>query len=304
MKTYIGNNKIETIAMTSIEKEQVWNRVAQRTFHKGETALPVRNSFIGRLYYRGLRSIPRKSYAFHNMGAYTVACLILTLITSSTLSVFAQDTLPGDLLYPVKTQVNEKILVVLASTPEEKAKREAVLAARRLEEAETLVLVGKGDPLLIAQVNEAFSAHAQNFQKQLEKLQEQKKFSKIVNVGVFFQTRIAVHAAILRDIEIHHKIMLQEKKDRAVYTFPAHTILVLEKTVLTAAIPTVHMTAEALHKISKESETSLVSQTLTTELHIDHDEAKLYLQTLNTTVGIPLTLLENVPLVTPPVFVP
>lgn len=290
--------------MTPNEKEQVWSVIAQRTFRKNRIGLLVRNSFIERLYYRGSRSMPRKSYAFHSMGTCTVACLILTLITSSSLSAFAQDTLPGDLLYSVKTQVNEKIQVALASTPEEKARHEAILAARRLEEVEALVLVGKGDPLLIAQINEAFNVHAQNFQKQLRTLQEQEKFSTIVNVGVFFQTRIAVHAAILRDIEIHHKIMLNEKKDRVAYTFPSHTILVLEKTVLTAAIPAVHITAEALHRISKGHETSPISQSLTTELHIDHDEAKHYLQTLSTTVGIPLTLLENEPSIIPSVFVP
>lgn len=50
----------------------------------------------------------------------------------------AEGALPGDLLYPVKTEVNERVRGMVAFTPQSKAAWEVRLVERRLEEIEKL----------------------------------------------------------------------------------------------------------------------------------------------------------------------
>ncbi len=65
--------------------------------------------------------------------AIAIVCLI-----SGASSALAQNALPGEPLYAVKTGVNEKVLGWFATTPEAKAEWQLSLADRRLEEIDTL----------------------------------------------------------------------------------------------------------------------------------------------------------------------
>lgn len=65
--------------------------------------------------------------------------LFITLSFGSSVVAASGQSLPGDLLYAVKTQVSEKLeRVFAASTPDDRAQFETRLVARRFEEAEKL----------------------------------------------------------------------------------------------------------------------------------------------------------------------
>ncbi len=66
----------------------------------------------------------------------SVAILIFTLATGG-MTFAAESSLPGDILYPVKTQVNENVVRVIKSvSPAAKAEFEVRMVDRRLKEAE------------------------------------------------------------------------------------------------------------------------------------------------------------------------
>ncbi|MCA9358365.1 hypothetical protein KC902_03840 [Candidatus Kaiserbacteria bacterium] len=84
----------------------------------------------------------------------TAAFLAIMLIAGGGTSFAAEGAVPGDLLYPVKTEVNETIKSALAFSSEAEAELQVNLAKERLEEAETLAARGE----LTAEVSADLSA--------------------------------------------------------------------------------------------------------------------------------------------------
>ncbi len=70
------------------------------------------------------------------------AFAILLIVTGAGTSYYAQNALPGDTLYSVKTDFNENIESLLATTPEAKAQVELRQVSERLDEAEVLRITG------------------------------------------------------------------------------------------------------------------------------------------------------------------
>ena len=64
---------------------------------------------------------------------------------SAGVSFAAENTLPGDFLYPVKININEKVAASLKFDPAKRAEYEITLANRRLEEMQTLQKENKLD---------------------------------------------------------------------------------------------------------------------------------------------------------------
>lgn len=79
----------------------------------------------------GMRS-PFLFYASRSAAAFAV----LLVVTGT--SYAAENALPGDILYPIKTQINEKVSGALALSPSAKAAWHAEVATTRLHEAQQL----------------------------------------------------------------------------------------------------------------------------------------------------------------------
>ena len=73
------------------------------------------------------------------------AALVLVLVGGTGISYAAENALPGDSLYSVKTYVNEPVRVALATNAEAKAEVQIELAERRIDEAATLAAEGRLD---------------------------------------------------------------------------------------------------------------------------------------------------------------
>lgn len=87
-----------------------------------------------------------------------VSTFVALLFLTGTTSALAEKTTPGDLLYPLKTGVNEQVLGLFATSPNAKALWQVSLAQRRLTEAEHIALSDNPQQQvsddLIAQVDE------------------------------------------------------------------------------------------------------------------------------------------------------
>ena len=84
-------------------------------------------------------SVPIKSSYINRIPAFALVCSLILLI-SLTGAVYASGaSLPGDMLYPIKTKVVESMLDAVNRAPEKKIVWEDKKVTRRLKEAKKLV---------------------------------------------------------------------------------------------------------------------------------------------------------------------
>lgn len=105
-------------------------------------------SFISRLFTIKVRHM-------------TAALLIAVLIGGGT-TYAAEGAVPGDLLYPVKVEVNENVKSAFALSNEAEAELQARLAKERLEEAEELAARGELQGDAAADLRTRLQAHYEN----------------------------------------------------------------------------------------------------------------------------------------------
>jgi len=105
-----------------------------------------------------------KTNTQYSRGRFAGIAAVLVLFASVGTSYAAQGSLPGDALYAVKVNVNEKVASVMAITPVARAQFDAGLAERRLEEVEILAAAHRLTPEmsveLHARINEATASFA------------------------------------------------------------------------------------------------------------------------------------------------
>lgn len=108
-------------------------------------------------------SVTRSPYVFTSFFSYqtrmVMAGLLLFVLVGAGTASAAQGALPGDVLYPIKVRVTERVEVALAGNTAAKAAVETKLAARRVEEAEALAAAGKLDVAAGESIAANFDAH-------------------------------------------------------------------------------------------------------------------------------------------------
>lgn len=114
----------------------------------------------------------QKIFAYIKSENCKVACIPLAILLFSIagISYAAQDSVPGELLYPVKIQVNERVERALALTPEEKARVAVRQTITRLEEVKKLIDANKYDEQNEKTINANFEYHFKDVEKNTEQL--------------------------------------------------------------------------------------------------------------------------------------
>ena len=107
------------------------------------------------LLYSKLSSLPIPSPAkiikspylakshFWTLGKALIAACLIAVLGGGGLSYAAENSLPGDLLYPVKTNINEEIVSAIQFKQEAKIAWQEKMVERRLKELEDLKQKGK-----------------------------------------------------------------------------------------------------------------------------------------------------------------
>lgn len=92
--------------------------------------------------------LPKKSplkleyFILRGFNYYTVAAVFFAL---TSLSLYAEGTIPGNYLYPVKVEVNDNIKILSSLTPESKAKTHIAIIKERIEDIDEAVEQGQID---------------------------------------------------------------------------------------------------------------------------------------------------------------
>lgn len=119
-----------------------------------------------------------------------VAAFLIIVGAGGSTALAASNALPGDVLFPIKVNVNEKVEEILAQTPEAKAAVAAVQADRRLEEAEELVRRGRLTDEVTKEVEERFAKKSEIVKERVKALRESKKDDHADEVEKRFNERI------------------------------------------------------------------------------------------------------------------
>jgi hypothetical protein len=183
-KLYKGVKDIKNIRLTPSERDQILHKIF---------ASPVQP--------------PVKSpYAKHWVVILLPSLLIILL---SGGAVFASSSsLPGNMLYPLKTKVIEPLHSNFIFSQGAKASYQSGLATKRLEEAEALADEGELDELNEDKLNALLLGHTDALDKALEKMQDKKSEKKNENkkeedkIVKDFETKMNNHASKLEDIKV------------------------------------------------------------------------------------------------------
>lgn len=123
--------------------------------------------------------------------------VVLLLVTSSGVSLAAEQAQPGDVLYGVKTQVNEEVRGWLALDTEAKADWQSELAERRLIEAEQLAVRGQLSNEQQTLLKGRFAKHLDAAQSRIEDLYVKGNVVAATNATSRLESSLQAHAEVL-----------------------------------------------------------------------------------------------------------
>lgn len=126
--------------------------------------------------------------------------IFLVLALSAGTSFAAQGSIPGDVLYPVKINVNENVESFVAVSAKAKAEVEAKHAIRRLEEAEKLESKGELSVDSRAEVKARFSEDVEAMKRHREELKSKGETEAVLDLDDSFQARVNDHSKIFIDL--------------------------------------------------------------------------------------------------------
>lgn len=98
--------------------------------------------------------------------AVTVAVLLLTVTASGSVAA-AEGSLPGDLLYPIKIQLNDAAIEIAAIGSEANARAKVAIVNRRVAEIKELAAAGRLDDEALTEISENIEGHAAEIQREL-----------------------------------------------------------------------------------------------------------------------------------------
>ena len=128
------------------------------------------------------------------------ASLLLVLVIGSSVAQAAEGSVPGDVLYPIKTAVTEPVREVLALNVETKVAVDAWKAERRLEEAQTLALRADASEERKERLEENFSRHALRVEERLEDISMNDP-ALAADLAAKFEASLAAHDTLLASLE-------------------------------------------------------------------------------------------------------
>ncbi len=101
----------------------------------------------------------RRTWSFHPYAVIAGLLIVALGGSSAGAASLAENALPGDLLYPIKVNVNEEVRAALASTPEKKADVALARAERRIDELNTLAARGELSEEIKTEIDSRIDEH-------------------------------------------------------------------------------------------------------------------------------------------------
>lgn len=179
------------VKLSTIEKEK-----GREALHAFLAMNPVSKEAPSRLISWKQRSIVQRII----LQPMPIA-IIIALLLSGGATFAAEQSLPGDMLYPVKTGVNEQVMSLFAISNEAEARLQADFATRRLEEAEKLASEGRLGDDARARIETNFENHAARVEARIAAIRKNSTDNTVaIEVASHFKASLKAHEEILENI--------------------------------------------------------------------------------------------------------
>lgn len=143
--------------------------------------------------------------------ALSSLALLLIFITGGT-AIASNYSLPGDILYPIKRNVNERVEMVVAIGTKAKTEVKIKHAVERLKEAEILSEQNRLDEQDQDEIDKDFSAEAIEVSRDITKLKDSGREEEAEEVDVKLDIALEKHKIIM--LKLSEKIKKQKEDDR------------------------------------------------------------------------------------------
>lgn len=155
------------------------------------------------------------------------AALLITAMLSGGTAVAADNTVPGDMLYPVKVHVNEGVARVFHMTPGARADFEAQQMARRIQEYQRLEAQGRLTKERENYINDRIDMYKKRANQINKKLDKHPELKARVDSHVQYLLKRyeQVHGEPLNEQTIRQRIKdgtLEERLEVLTPGYPAH----------------------------------------------------------------------------------
>lgn len=150
---------------------------------------------------RNIRVERQRMQSFIRQHPMPIAALALALLLGGGTSAAAAQSLPGDTLYPIKTEINEEVRNWFTFSDEKKAAYQAELAERRNEEIEKLRKKGRLTAERAKKARAKFEDHAQKADRIVDHLEEHGNSEAAALVETRLEAVRAIHEEIRERIE-------------------------------------------------------------------------------------------------------
>ncbi|MDE1975416.1 MAG: hypothetical protein KGI49_02825 [Patescibacteria group bacterium] len=131
--------------------------------------------------------------------SYGMAAVLVLCLSTGGVAFAAQDSLPGDVLYPVKVDVTEPLQSALTFSAEAKAQLAADLAVERMKEALALASKDELDQTKQRQIQSLFDAHTAALASDLVSVSKADP-AKAKDIASKFQASMMAQASALESI--------------------------------------------------------------------------------------------------------
>lgn len=186
------------VGLTALEKKNMRDAICSFVFKQE----PTKKTFFNRhINWGGEKNFFLLILNSKPMIASIIAAVLIAF--SGGTAAAAENTVPGDLLYPIKTKINEEVRSALALTSEAKINWENRRAERRLEETEKLAAENKLTTTTAAMLTTKFQEFATRADDRLEKLQASGKLTdeQVEKIKENFEVAVKAYEEVLTRIQ-------------------------------------------------------------------------------------------------------
>lgn len=217
-----------------------------------------------------IRPSPSPFYFSRRFLAPVALSLVMAVSAVGSIALAASNTVPGDFLYAIKLNVDEKVKGAFAISTQAKADLNAALAEERLKETAKLTERGTLTPAARANLQENLGQHLAALSTDVATLKAEGDTATVSHLATQVDAAINVHAASLRalgvDVSIKKSVaepVPQEEKDSS---SPAGTSPEASPATPTATTTAATTTSRAMFRVQAESEATTSERTATTSL--------------------------------------
>lgn len=190
MKKFFKQLKKEQL--TKIEKQTIKNELS--LFIKQNPLSNLENRASSRLDFFAM-------FKTHHRFVLAGATLAMVLLVMSGTAYAAEESLPGDLLYPIKINVTERVRTAITKNPERLAVWETEKTERRLKEIEKITTKGNLNQERQKQLEDNLTKQVEITRARIERLENNGRNEKAEKLGADLEKSLEKYRLRIENIE-------------------------------------------------------------------------------------------------------